>query len=79
MLLHWRYTTSFKLKPQAKWSPVAVERILKNEIYTGVMVQGKERTLNYKVKKRIKVSKEDWIRVEDTHEAIITKADFAVV
>lgn len=79
MLLHWRYTTSFKLKPQAKWSPVAVERILKNEIYTGAMVQGKERTLNYKVKKRIKVSKEDWIRVEDTHEAIITKADFAVV
>ena len=79
MLLHWRYTTSFKLKPQAKWSSMAVERILKNEIYTGVMVQGKEKTLNYKVKKRIKVSKEDWIRVEHTHEAIIAKEDFAVV
>lgn len=79
MLLHWRYTTSFKLKPQAKWSPMAVERVLKNEIYTGVMVQGKEKTLNYKVKKRIKISKEDWIRVEDTHEAIIAKEDFAIV
>ena len=79
MLLHWRYTTSFKLKPQAKWSSMAVERILKNEIYTGVMVQGKEKTLNYKVKKRIKVSKEDWIRVEHTHEAIIAKEDFAIV
>lgn len=79
MLLHWRYTTSFKLKPQAKWSPMAVERILKNEMYTGVMVQGKEKTLNYKVKKRIKVSKEDWIRVEHTHEAIIAKEDFAIV
>lgn len=78
-LLHWRYTTSFKLNPQAKWFPVAVERILKNEIYTGVMVQGKEKTLNYKIKKRIKVSKEDWIRVEDTHEAIIAKEDFAIV
>ncbi len=79
MLLHWRYTTSFKLKAQAKWSPIAVERILKNEIYTGVMVQGKEKTLNYKVKKRIKVDKKEWIRVEDTHEAIITKEDFAIV
>ncbi len=79
MLLNWRYSTSFKLKPQAKWSPMAVERILKNEVYIGVMVQGKERTLNYKVKKRIKVNKEDWIRVEDTHEAIISKEDFDVV
>ena len=79
MLLNWRYSTSFKLKPQAKWSPMAVERILKNEVYIGVMVQGKERTLNYKVKKRIKVNKEDWIRVEDTHEAIISKEDFDIV
>ena len=79
MLLHWRYTTSFKLKALAKWSPIAVERILKNEIYTGVMVQGKEKTLNYKVKKRIKVDKKEWIRVEDTHEAIITKEVFAIV
>lgn len=79
MLLNWRYSTSFKLKPQAKWSPMAVERILKNEVYIGVMVQGKERTLNYKVKKRIKINKEDWIRVEDTHEAIISKEDFDIV
>ncbi len=78
-LLHWKYSTSFKRKPQARWSPIAVERILKNEIYTGVMVQGKEKTLNYKVKKRIKVDKEDWIRVEDTHKAIITKEDFQIV
>lgn len=79
MLLHSRYTTSFKLKPQAKWLPMAVERVLKNQIYTGVMVQGKEKTLNYKVKKRIRVGKEDWIRVEGTHEAIITREDFDIV
>lgn len=77
--LHWRYTTSFKRKPQAEWSPVAVERILKNEMYTGVMVQGKESTLNYKVKKRIRAERKDWIRVENTHEAIIEKEDFALV
>lgn len=79
MLLHWRFSTSFKLKPQAKWSPMAVDRILKNEIYTGIMVQGKEKTLNYKVKKRIKVPKDEWVRVEDTHEAIISREDFELV
>lgn len=79
MLLHWKYATSFKLKPQAKWSPMAVDRILKNEVYTGVMVQGKEKTLNYKVKKRIKVPKEDWVRVENTHDAIVSKEDYTLV
>lgn len=78
-LLNWRYSTSFKLNPKAKWSAVAVERILKNELYTGTMVQGKEKTLNYKVKKRIQVAKEDWIRVEDTHEPVVSKEDFALV
>lgn len=77
--MNWKFATSFKRNPQAKWSHPAVERILKNEVYTGVMVQGKEKTLNYKVKKRIKIRKEDWIRVENTHEAIISKEDFEVV
>ena len=76
-LLNWAFTTSFKLKPKAKWSAVAVGRILKNEIYTGTMVQGKETTPNYKIKKRIKKSPEDWIRVQGTHEAIISPEDFA--
>lgn len=79
MILNWRFSTSFKLKPQAKWSQKAVDRMLQNEIYTGVMVQGKEKTLNYKVKKRISVPKEEWVRVENTHEAIISREDFELV
>ncbi len=78
-LQNWTFSTTFKLKPQAKWSAVAVSRILKNEVYTGTMVQGKESTTNYKVKKRIKKSKEEWVRVENTHEAIISKEDFELV
>ena len=78
-LLNWAYTTSFKLYPRAKWSQTAVDRILKNEIYTGVMLQGKETTPNYKIKKRVKIPKEKWFRVENTHEAIIPKEDFEVV
>ncbi len=78
-MLNWAFSTSFKLKPQAKWSATSVSRILKNEIYTGTMVQGKETTPNYKVKKRIKKAPTDWIRVEGTHEAIITPEDFSFV
>lgn len=78
-LRNLRYATPFKRNPQSKWSPVAVERILKNEMYTGTMVQGKEKTLNYKVKKRIQVAKEEWVRVEDTHEPIVSKEEFSLV
>ncbi|KXL52492.1 recombinase [Anaerotignum neopropionicum] len=73
------FSTSFKLNPRAKWSPMAVDRILKNEIYTGVMLQGKETTWNYKIKKRIKKPKADWVRVENTHSAIIPREDFEII
>ncbi|WMI82310.1 recombinase family protein [Anaerotignum sp. MB30-C6] len=78
-LLKSNYTTPFKLNPRAKWSPMAIDRILKNELYAGVMIQGKETTLNYKMKKRIKRPRKEWVRVENTHKAIISKEDFEVV
>ena len=43
----------------AKWSAKAVLRILKNEIYTGTMVQGKKTTYNYKLKNIIKKPKNE--------------------
>ena len=46
--------TNFRVHKQAKWSPVTVTRILTNEIYTGVLLQGKSSTPNYKVKKRFR-------------------------
>ena len=63
----------------AKWSAKAVLRILKNEIYTGTMVQGKKTTYNYKLKNIIQKPKEEWIYVENTHEAIISKQEFDLV
>ncbi len=77
--LNSNYKTVFKVNAHTEWNHVAVGRILTNEMYTGVMVQGKETTYNYKFKERIKVPKEDWIRVENMHEAIISKADFEIV
>jgi len=47
--------------------------MLRNEAYIGNMVQGKCGTLSYKSKKLVGKPKEEWIRVEGTHEAIISR------
>lgn len=73
-----KYTTVFSTGEKAKWSPVAVKRILTNEIYTGVMIQGKYEKVNYKVNKMRLKPESERIRVEGTHEAIISKDDFEI-
>lgn len=58
------------------WSDKTVRRILQDEMYIGNMVQGKNRKVSYKDKAVIALPQEEWIRVRDTHEAIIDKEDF---
>lgn len=70
------YTTSFKVKEQAKWSAVAVGR---NEIYTGAMIQGKRVSTNYKIKIQKELPDNQWIKVEGTHEPIISEKVFYTV
>ena len=74
--LGMKFTTSFKTNTKALWSAGTVIRILKNPIYTGVLVQGKETTPSYKVHKRITKDESEWVVIEDGHEAVITKIDF---
>ena len=71
--------SSFAKSVKPRWSYNAVLRILKNEVYTGMVVQGKCTTPNYKIKKRIHKDEAEWIRVEDMHDAIISKSEFALV
>lgn len=73
------FNSGFRGKLDATWSITTVNRILRNEIYTGTMVQGKRRKVNYKVKKIIEVDSLDWIRVENTHDAIVPKELFETV
>lgn len=73
------FRTSFKTKTTAQWSAVAVLRILKNPVYTGVLEQGKTTTPNYKVKTKVFKDESKWARVENAHEAIITPAQFELV
>lgn len=71
-----KYTTSFAKNKYPKWSPVAVRRILSNELYTGVLLQGKDKKISYKLDIRQKLPKEEWVRVEGAAEAIISKDVF---
>lgn len=73
------YRTSFQTSSKAVWSHVSVRRILKNEIYLGVMIQGKRTTPNYKTKTVVTKAESEWLRVEGTHEAIISVRDFELV
>lgn len=53
------------------WTQSTVAAILRNEIYTGTLVQGKSHHISYKNKKRKKVSSDQWVRIPNSHEAVI--------
>lgn len=60
----------------SKWNKTTVSRILSNAMYTGTMVQGKRRKVSYKSEYIASVPAVEWFIVENTHEAIIDRADF---
>ncbi len=66
-------------RDNAKWSATTIIRILKDETYTGVLVQGKQSTYNYKLKKLMNKPASEWVRKDNAHEAIIRKHDFDLV
>ena len=63
-------------KNDGLWCDRTVRRILKNEMYIGNMVQGKNKTVSYKIHECKSVPKEDWIVVENTHEPIVDRETF---
>lgn len=72
----FNWTTSI---PSGKWSPKTIKDILTNSIYTGDMVQNKNSKVNYKIKKVIKNSPQDYIKVPNTHTPIVDKKNFSIV
>lgn len=53
------------------WTQPTIQRMLRNETYTGTLVQGKSHKVSYKNHKDKRVPPEEWTRVPNTHEAII--------
>ncbi len=58
------------------WKSSTIDNILNNEIYIGNLVQRKIATVNYKSKKRIKLSEDKWIRKDNIVPKIIDKETF---
>ena len=59
-----------------KWQTFTINKILSDEVYTGDMVQGKTKKVG---NRQVLTSKEEWIAVRDTHEAIISREIFDAV
>ena len=62
-----------KQKISTLWKYYTIADMLENEMYIGNMVQGKYGSVSYKTKKNKPRPKEQWYRVEGTHEPIIEK------
>lgn len=61
------------------WVPSTIRNILRNDIYVGNMTQGKRRKKSYKIHKVEAVPENEWITVENVHEAIVDKQTFKMV
>ena len=58
------------------WSTITIDTILKNRVYVGDMVQGRQRVKSYKIHIQERVPEDEWFIVENTHEAIIDRETF---
>lgn len=74
--LNQNYNNFSIIQEDYSWSPSTVRNILKNDIYIGNITQGKRRVKSYKLHKIEQVPEDEWITVENMHEAIIDKEIF---
>lgn len=58
------------------WSDTMVRRILSNPTYAGHLTQNRNQRVNYKLKRRVSLPREQWVICPNTHEAIIGQAEF---
>jgi len=58
------------------WPPSTVSSILQNPLYIGVMRQGRQKVISYKVHKRASVPESEWFVVENAVPAIVDQETF---
>lgn len=62
-----------------QWNSTMINKILRDRIYVGDFVQLKTSKINYKIKKSIRVPKEEQIIISNHHSPIIDKSTFDTV
>lgn len=55
------------------WHATSIRAILNNPVYLGQVVFGRSKTKGFFDKTRVAVPEEDWIVVENTHEALVSR------
>ena len=61
------------------WTIGQVKSILKDETYIGNSVHNKQTNVSFKSKKKYRKPESEWLRIENTHEGIVSKEDFETV
>lgn len=59
-----------------KWDAKMINKILKDRIYVGDLIQGKRKVENYRTHKLINTKEDEWIITQNHHEQIITEDKF---
>jgi len=75
----YRNLTHTQKRFSGMWNESIVRRILTNPTYAGHLTQNRSKKINYKIDKKQSIPKEEWITVQNTHEAIVSEKDFEEV
>ena len=71
-----RKKSNAKSKYNPIWTISSVKKILKNQMYTGDMVQSVQTKVSYKSKKKKTLPRSNWDIVKNTHEALVDRITF---
>ena len=67
---------SNNIETDRRWNAKMINKMLKDRIYVGDLIQGKKKVENYRSHKLITTKKDEWIIIQNNHEPIISKDKF---
>ena len=72
----YRYENPHAAANDGLWNPTTVARMLRDPLYVGVLRQGRQKVVSYKVHQRTAVPESQWFTVEDAVPAIVSRELF---
>ena len=69
----FRYENPHAKHNDRLWNPNTIARMLQDPVYIGVMRQGRQKVISYKVHKRTSVPESEWCLVENALPAVVGK------
>ena len=74
-----KYKANERVKHPYAWSKTSVHNVLSNPVYLGKLVSLRYQTRSFKDKRIVPRPEDEWITVENTHEALVDQATFDTV